>query len=76
MNGPKDVLPVLKVHHLIEALGSVSKGFPDAPVPTPPDYAAPPRTEIFKQIAQAVSVSLEVMSGFKIVREAVRSKLP
>ncbi|KAG8924941.1 pre-tRNA nuclear export protein [Tulasnella sp. 418] len=72
IHSPKEVLPVLRAHHLIEALASVVKGFPDAPQPPlPADYRPPGRTEVFKGIAEAVLVSLEVMSGFRIVREAV-----
>lgn len=71
MIGPQDVLPVLKVHHLIRALGNISKGFPDAPVPTPADYTTPVWVSVFEGVADAILVSLSRMSGFKVVREAV-----
>lgn len=71
MLGPQDVLPVLKVHHLIRALGNISKGFPDAPVPTPKDFVTPIWVSVFEGVADAILVSLSRMSGFKIVREAV-----
>lgn len=72
MMGPQDVLPVLKVHHLIRALGNISKGFPDAPSPTPPGYVSPPWVSVFDQVAEGILVSLGAMNGYKIVREAVR----
>jgi len=72
MIGPQDVLPVLKVHHLIRALGNISKGFPDAPVPTPQNYTPPVWISVFDQVAEAVLVSLATMSGWKVVREATR----
>ena len=75
MLGPQDVLPVLKVYRLIRALGSIAKGFPDAPVPTPKDYATPVWVPVFEGIADAILISLSRMNGFKIVREAV-SLLP
>lgn len=75
MIGPQDVLPVLKVHHLIRALGNISKGFPDAPVPTPADFAAPPWVSVFEGVADAILVSLSRMGGFKIIREAVSFSL-
>ena len=73
MLGPQDVLPVLKVHHLMRALGNISKGFPDAPVPTPQDYIVPPWVSVFDGVGDAIMVSLSRMSQFKIVREAVGS---
>ena len=74
MLGPQDVLPVLKVHHLIRALGNISKGFPDAPVPTPQEYIVPRWVSVFDSVGDAVMVSLSRMSQFKIVREAVSFK--
>ena len=71
MLGPQDVLPVLKVHHFIRALGNIAKGFPDAPVPTPPNYTPPEWVGVFDQVADAVLVSLGAMAGWKIIREAV-----
>lgn len=71
MLSPQDVLPVLKVHHFIRALGNISKGFPDAPVPTPTGYIPPAWVAVFDQVAEAVMVSLSRMSQFKVVREAV-----
>lgn len=70
MRDAKDVLPVFKAHHLIQALASVVKGFPDLPPPSP-DYVPPKRLDVFKQIAEAILVSLDTMKGFKVIREAV-----
>lgn len=70
ISSPQDVLHILKVHHTIMALGSVAKGFPDFPSPIPPDYIMPP-IAVFREMTQAIVVSLEAMNVFKVVREAV-----
>lgn len=70
IKGPQDVVPILKVHHVIMALGNISKGFPDWPSPLPPAYIMPP-IAVFRQMTQAIIVSLEAMNVFKIVRDAV-----
>ncbi|OCH95393.1 ARM repeat-containing protein [Obba rivulosa] len=71
VKGREDVVPILKVHHIIMALGNVAKGFPDYPSPVPPGYIAPP-LDVFRQVAEAILVSLEAMSIFKVVRDATR----
>jgi exportin-T len=68
--GSQDVLPILKVHHVIVAVGSVVKGFPDYPSPLPEGYILPP-LNVFGQIAEAILVCLEAMNVFKVVRDAV-----
>lgn len=70
IKGPQDFLPILKVHHIIMALGNVAKGFPDTPAPIPETYIPPP-IAVFRRMAQAIIVSLEAMNVFKIVRDAV-----
>lgn len=65
-----DVLPILKVHHNIIALGNIAKGFPDCPSPMPEGYILPP-VNIFTQIAQAILVSLEALNVFRPIRDAV-----
>ncbi|KAF7327748.1 Exportin-T [Mycena kentingensis (nom. inval.)] len=69
--GSQDVVPIVKVHHGIMALGNIAKGFPDYPNPLPPDYIPPP-VELFTEIAQAILVCLEAMNVFKDLREAAR----
>ncbi|KAI0077912.1 ARM repeat-containing protein [Panus rudis PR-1116 ss-1] len=71
VKGPGDVMPILKVHHIIMALGNIAKGFPDFPSPPPEGYTPPP-LEVFSQAAQAVLVSLEAMNVFRVVRDAAR----
>ncbi|KAG8906804.1 pre-tRNA nuclear export protein [Tulasnella sp. 403] len=71
MKDPKDILPVFKAHHLIQAVASIVKGFPDAP-PQVPGYVPPKRMEVFKEIAEAVLVSLEAFNTFKVIRDAAR----
>lgn len=70
-NGPSDLIPIVRVHHVIMALGNISKGFPDYPNPVPPNYIPPPM-EVFTEIAQAILVCLEAMNIFKPIRDAVR----
>ncbi|KDQ59267.1 hypothetical protein JAAARDRAFT_127823 [Jaapia argillacea MUCL 33604] len=71
VKGPQDVVPILKIHHVIMALGNIAKGFPDYPSPLPEGYILPP-LDVFRDVAQAIVVSLEAMSVFKIVRDATR----
>ncbi|KAF7971065.1 hypothetical protein HWV62_22119 [Athelia sp. TMB] len=68
---PQDVLPILRVHHIIMALGNVAKGFPDWPSPVPEGWFGPP-LDVFAQVAQAILVCLEAMNVFKVVRDATR----
>jgi len=66
----QDVLPIVKIHHVIMALGNIAKGFPDYPTPVPDDFILPPR-HVFRDIAQAILMSLRAMKEFKVVRDAV-----
>jgi exportin-T len=68
--GSQEVVPIVKVHHIIMALGNISKGFPDYPQPPPSGYILPP-LDVFAQVAQAILVCLEAMNAIKIVRDAV-----
>lgn len=70
IKGPQDALHIVKVHHIIMALGNVAKGFPETPSPIPETYILPP-IRIFRRMAQAILVSLEAMNVFRIVRDAV-----
>jgi exportin-T len=72
VKGADDVLPILRVHHRIIALGNIAKGFPDFPSPVPEGYLLPP-VETFTQIAQAILVSLEALNMFRAIRDAVRA---
>lgn len=74
VKGPDDVVPILKVHHVIMALGNIAKGFPDYPSPVPEGYVCPP-LDVFSQVAQAILVSLEAMKVFRVVRDAVSQLL-
>lgn len=70
VKGADDVLPILKVHHIIMALGNVAKGFPEYPTPVPENYVAPP-LDVFREVGQAILVCLEAMNVFRVVRDAV-----
>ncbi len=66
----QDVLPIVKIHHIIMALGNIAKGFPDYPTPVPDDFVLPP-LHVFRSVAQAILTSLGAMKKFKVVRDAV-----
>ncbi|KAJ3517935.1 hypothetical protein NLJ89_g183 [Agrocybe chaxingu] len=70
-NGTSDLVPIVKVHHIIMALGNIAKGFPDYPNPLPQNYILPP-LEVFAEMAQAILVCLEAMNVFKPIRDATR----
>jgi exportin-T len=70
VNSIEDVLPILKMHHVIMALGNVAKGFPDFPSPVPDGYVFS-CVSIFRDISQAIIASLEAMKFFKVIRDAV-----
>ncbi|KAG6820945.1 hypothetical protein H0H93_009181 [Arthromyces matolae] len=72
--GIQDILPIVKVHHTIMALGNISKGFPDYPssvTSTVEGHTLPP-LEVLGQVAQAILVCLEAMNVHKVVRDATR----
>ncbi|KAL5504140.1 LOS1 [Sanghuangporus vaninii] len=71
IKSPQDVIQIVKVHHVMMALGSIAKGYPEVPQPIPEGYILPP-ISIFRQMTQAIVVSLHAMSGFKPVRDAAR----
>lgn len=73
ISGPQDILPILQAHHVIRALGSVSKGFPDAPQPTP--VPPPAWIMVLKQVAEAILLSLEAMNQHRAIRDAVSPSL-
>ncbi|EST05806.1 Exportin-1/Importin-beta-like protein [Kalmanozyma brasiliensis GHG001] len=65
-----DLTSVLQVHHLMLALSSLSKGFPDLnPNSTQPE---PQWVSVFKSITEQVLVSLSSMNQFSVVRESAR----
>lgn len=70
--GTQDLVPVVKVHHIIMALGNISKGFPDYPATVPENYMAP-AVKVFAEVAQAILVCLEAMNILKPIRDAVCS---
>ncbi|KAI9566771.1 armadillo-type protein [Boletus coccyginus] len=71
VKGDKDVMPILRIHHTIMALGNIAKGFPDYPSPVPEGYTFAPM-EVFRQVAQGILLSLEAMNTIKCVRDATR----
>ncbi len=67
---PSDLTSVLQVHHLMLALSSLSKGFPDVnPNSSQPE---PQWVGVFKTITEQVLVSISSMNQFSVVREAAR----
>lgn len=70
--GGEDILPTIRVCHIVMALGSIAKGFPDFPSTPPEGYIFPP-LDIFTQMTQAITVCLEEMKELRVVRDAVSS---
>ncbi len=70
MEDVNNLIPIVKVHHIIMALGNIAKGFPDYPTVIPANYIMPP-LEVFAEVTQAILVCLEAMNVFKVVRDAV-----
>ena len=66
----REIVAIVKVHHIIMALGNISKGFPEYPT-SPPEGYVPPPLEVLGRVAQAILVCLEAMNVFKPVRDAV-----
>lgn len=66
----ENVFAIVRLHHIIMALGNIAKGFPDYPSIVPEGYVGPP-LDIFGQVAQAILVCLGAMNVFKVVRDAV-----
>lgn len=65
-----DLTSVLQVHHLMLALSSLSKGFPDVnPNSAQPE---PQWVGVFKAITEQVLISIGSMNQFSVVREAAR----
>ncbi|KAI0067464.1 ARM repeat-containing protein [Artomyces pyxidatus] len=71
VEGASDILPIVKIHHVIMALGNVAKGFPDYPTPVPEGYTFPP-LDVFRDVAEAILLSLDAMKVFRPVRDATR----
>ena len=69
-NGVSDLVSVVKVHHIIMALGNIAKGFPDYPT-TVPQNGTTLLMEVFVEMTQAILVCLKAMNVFKPIRDAV-----
>ena len=68
-NGPSDLVSIVKVHHIIMALGNIAKGFPD--YPANPQNGITLLMEVFVEMTQAILVCLKAMNVFKPIRDAV-----
>ncbi|KAN0062212.1 pre-tRNA nuclear export protein [Thecaphora frezii] len=65
-----DLRLVLQVHHLMLALSSLAKGFPDVhPQSTQPE---PQWVVVFKSVTEQILVSLNALNQFAVIREAAR----
>ncbi|XP_006459374.1 hypothetical protein AGABI2DRAFT_201553 [Agaricus bisporus var. bisporus H97] len=65
------LMPIVKIHHAIMALGNMAKGFPDYPTVIPEHYIMPP-LDVFAEMAKAILECLEAMNVFKVIRDATR----
>ncbi|KAK2463400.1 hypothetical protein APHAL10511_004486 [Amanita phalloides] len=71
LEGSEDIVPIVKVHHIIMALGNIAKGFPDYPATIPERHVFPP-LDVFAEMAQAILVCLKAMNTLKVIRDATR----
>ncbi|KAG8841291.1 pre-tRNA nuclear export protein, partial [Tulasnella sp. 330] len=71
MADQSDILSVLKVHHLLQALASVAKGFPEISEQIV-KAGLPNRIESFKRIGEAGLVTLDALIRYRIIRDATR----
>ncbi|KAG8733054.1 pre-tRNA nuclear export protein [Ceratobasidium sp. 423] len=71
ISGPQDILPILQAHHVIRALGSVARGFPEASQSATQE-SIPAWILVLKQVAEAILVSLERMNQHRAIRDASR----
>ncbi|CAG8540097.1 13108_t:CDS:10 [Ambispora gerdemannii] len=69
LSDPKYLFSVLQLHHLMMAIASIGKGFPDA---SKSQAAAAPWIGIFKQATEAVLFVLKSLDRFEIIRDAAR----
>ena len=65
-----NLLPILRVHHVISALGAIARGYPEYPKVPTPDFVLPP-IAVFQSMAQAMLVALDTLNTFKSIRSAV-----
>ncbi|PFH52965.1 hypothetical protein AMATHDRAFT_55850 [Amanita thiersii Skay4041] len=70
--GSEDIVPVVKIHHIILALGNIAKGFPDYPTTVPEGYIFPP-LDVFAEMAKVILLCLEAMNRYKVIRDAARN---
>merc|ERR1711939_1104390 len=66
----EDVRAIVQAHHLIMAVGSIAKGFPDTS--SRGNATVWPWMNEFKQAAEAILACARAMGSFSIVREAAR----
>ena len=89
ISSPNDLQLVLQVHHLMLALSSLAKGFPDAPnasVAAPngssqqvngsgSSAARPAWVQVFASVTETILVALRALNQFEVVREAARGAI-
>ncbi|CAG8633550.1 24667_t:CDS:10 [Dentiscutata erythropus] len=64
-----DPRSVLQIHHLIMAIGSIVKGFPEAPKGSHPTVLW---VGILKQVTEIVLAVLKILNRYEIIRDAAR----
>ncbi|KAJ3280160.1 pre-tRNA nuclear export protein [Borealophlyctis nickersoniae] len=69
---PDNVVFTTQLNHIIRAIGSTSKGFPDFNTAVKTVQAVPAWTAVFKQALQAIVVVLERLNSSELIREASR----
>ena len=71
LNSEEDCSVVLSAHHLIMAIGSVAKGFPDLSARAP--VAIGDWVSVFKEATGVVLAVAKTMGCFVVIRDAVSS---
>ncbi|CAJ0843123.1 8296_t:CDS:10 [Entrophospora sp. SA101] len=67
--GSKDVRTIIQIHHLMMAIGSIAKGFPEASKGVAQTV---PWIDFMKQTTEAILVVLKTLSNFEIIRDSAR----
>nr|CAG8527793.1 10894_t:CDS:10 [Entrophospora candida] len=67
--GSTDVRTIIQIHHLMMAIGSIAKGFPEASKGV---AQTAPWIDFMKQTTEAILVVLKTLSNFEIIRDSAR----
>ncbi|TPX58420.1 hypothetical protein PhCBS80983_g03131 [Powellomyces hirtus] len=69
---PDNIVFTLQLNHLIRAIGSISKGFPDVDHVAKAAHDVPPWVEVFQQALGVIAAVLERLHDSELIRDAAR----